>query len=145
MTNSGQRMTHHFLTISWLIWRSKRMPCYASRVALSRSAGHFPGKAQALTPGSLHAHSSQGGQPRPAGDRYDQQYLFSIPVSVKLSPDEARWLFGCHQDDSGAEAIAIVRRYFDRSIAVHVRIRTSCIKSEAFHSLSWRLAGATIT
>jgi len=64
-------------------------------------------------------------------------------LPLKLFSDESRCRFEYREDDSGAEAIAIVRRYLDRSIVVHARIHSSCMKSKVFHSLRWRLAGTT--
>jgi hypothetical protein len=47
--------------------------------------------------------------------------------SETLSPlnpgaDKAGFRLGCYRDDSGAEAVAIARRYFDRS--GHFNVRT---------------------
>ena len=56
-------------------------------------------------------------------------------LPIKLATGEAPFRFRCYQDDSGAEAVAIASRYFDRSNPVNPRIHSSCMTSEVFHSL----------
>ena len=53
-------------------------------------------------------------------------------LPIELPSDEARFRFRCYRDDSGAEAVAIASRYFDRTKPVNLRIHSSCITSEVF-------------
>ena len=56
-------------------------------------------------------------------------------LPLKLSANEASLRFRCYRDDSGDEAVAIASKYFDRAEPVNVRIHSSCMTSEVFHSL----------
>ncbi len=56
-------------------------------------------------------------------------------IPLQLDHCEGKFRFRCYRDDSGIESIAIASRYFDRSKPVNLRIHSSCITSEVFHSM----------